>query len=236
MKEFMMFYPIRSVLCCLLVLAFTCAPLAALELQDEKDRISYSVGYQVGGDFKRQQVELNAAAMVKGIEDALAGGEPLLTPEEMRQTLVELKKRVVAGQEEARQQAHERYLQEGQVFFAANAKKEGVVTLPSGLQYKVIKAGAGSRPQADDTVRVNYRATFMDGTEFDSSYKDGKPATFRLDSVLPGLREGLLLMEPGSHWQLFLPAPLAFGEQGPMADRPVIFDLDFLEIVAVETK
>jgi len=232
----MMCYSIRIILCCLLILAFTCSPLAALELQDEKDRISYSVGYQVGGDFKRQKVELNAPAMVKGIEDALAEAQPLLTPEEMRLTLVELKKRVVAGQEEARQQARERYVKEGQEFFAANAKKEGVVTLPSGLQYKVIKAGSGSRPQAGETVRVNYRATFMDGTEFDSSYKNGKPATFRLDSVLPGLREGLLLMEAGSHWQLFLPAPLAFGEQGPMADRPVIFDLEFLEIVPAETK
>ncbi|MCK9295269.1 MAG: FKBP-type peptidyl-prolyl cis-trans isomerase [Desulfobulbaceae bacterium] len=232
----MMFYPIRSVLCCLLVLAFTCTPLAALELQNEKDRISYSVGYQVGGDFKRQKVELNAAAMVKGVEDAMAGGEPLLTQDEMRQILVELKKRVVAGQEEARQQARERYLQEGQAFFAANAKKEGVVTLPSGLQYKVIKSGSGSRPQAGEAVRVNYRATFIDGTEFDSSYKNGKPATFRLDSVLPGLREGLLLMEAGSHWQLFLPGPLAFGEQGPMANRPVIFDLDLLEIVPPDNK
>ncbi|MEW6520722.1 MAG: FKBP-type peptidyl-prolyl cis-trans isomerase [Thermodesulfobacteriota bacterium] len=229
-------YPLGSVICSLLVLGFTCTPLAALELQDEKDRISYSVGYQVGGDFKRQKVELNAAAMIKGIEDAVAEAQPLLTPEEMRQTLVELKKRMVAGQEEARQQARERYVKEGQEFFAANAKKEGVVTLPSGLQYKVIKAGSGSRPQADDTVMVNYRATFMDGTEFDSSHKNGKPATFRLDSVLPGLREGLLLMEAGSHWQLFLPAPLAFGEQGPMADRPVIFDLEFLEIVPADKK
>ena len=231
-----MCYSIRIILCSLLILAFTCSPLAALELQDEKDRISYSVGYQVGGDFKRQKVELNAPAMVKGIEDALAEAQPLLTPEEMRLTLVELKKRVVAGQEEARQQARERYVKEGQEFFAANAKKEGVVTLPSGLQYKVIKAGSGSRPQAGETVRVNYRATFMDGTEFDSSYKNGKPATFRLDSVLPGLREGLLLMETGSHWQLFLPAPLAFGEQGPMADRPVIFGLDLLEIVPSDNK
>lgn len=226
----------RNVFCCLLVLAFTGAPAAAFELRDEKDRISYSVGYQMGGDFKRQKIDINAAALIKGIEDALAEGQPLMTSPEMQNTLVELKKRVVAGQEETRQLARERYLEEGRSFFTANAKKEGVVTLPSGLQYKVSKSGAGSKPLASDTVSVNYRATFLDGTEFDSSYRDNKPATFRLDSVIAGLREGLLLMETGSHWQLFLPATLAFGEQGPMADRPVIFDLELLEIVAADNK
>jgi FKBP-type peptidyl-prolyl cis-trans isomerase FklB len=232
----MKLYLRKSVFCCLLALGITCAPAAALELRNDNDKISYSVGYQMGGDFKRQKVELNAAALVKGIEDALAEQQPLLAPEEMQKTLVELKKRVVAGQEEARQQARARYLAEGQAFFTENAKKEGVVTLPSGLQYRIIKSGAGAKPQASDTVSVNYRATFINGTEFDSSFRDGKPATFRLDSVIPGLREGLLLMEPGSHWQLFLPAAIAFGEQGPMADRPVIFDLEFLEIVAADSK
>lgn len=232
----MMSYSVKSIFCCLLVLGFTCTSAAALELQNEKDKISYSVGYQVGGDFKRQKIDLNAAALTKGIEDAMGEGQPLMAPEEMRNTLIELKKRVVAVQEEARQQARERYLAEGQAFFTENAKKEGVVTLPSGLQYKVIKTGSGSKPQAADTVSVNYRATFIDGTEFDSSARDGKSTTFRLDSVIPGLREGLLLMETGSHWQLFLPAALAFGEQGLMADRPVIFDLELLEITAADNK
>jgi FKBP-type peptidyl-prolyl cis-trans isomerase FklB len=200
-------------------------------LKDDAARINYSVGYQIGGDFKKQNVPLDRDALVRGLEDALAEtASPLLSPEEMRATLVDLKKRIVAEQDRQNMAAVEKYRGEGREFLAANARKAGVVTLPSGLQYKILTEGGGRQPTLEDTVTVNYRGTQLDGREFDSSYRDGKPATFPLTSVIPGWREALPLMKEGAKWQLFIPADLAFGERGPLADRTVIYELELLAV------
>jgi FKBP-type peptidyl-prolyl cis-trans isomerase FklB len=203
-------------------------------LKSQNEKINYSVGYQLGGDFSRQGVELVPDALLQGIRDALAKKSSAISPEEMRTILVNLKKNIVAGQVTERQRLTEQYRGEGREFLAANAKKQGVVTLPSGLQYKVLKAGAGKSPTLKDTVVVNYKGTRIDGQEFDSSYRDGKPADIPLDKVIPGWKEALPLMKEGARWQLFIPADLAFGERGPLADRTVIYEIVLLTVKAGE--
>jgi FKBP-type peptidyl-prolyl cis-trans isomerase FklB len=188
----------------------------APDLEDEKQKISYSVGYQVGGDFRRQGLEIDPELVVKGVLDAQAGSEPLLTPEEMRQTLTELKQQAAAAAKQQREEQARKNLAEGEAFLAENAEKEGVVTLPSGLQYKVLSEGEGDPPAATGTgtVTVHYRGTLIDGSEFDSSYVRGEPATFPLDRVIPGWTEGLQLMRPRAKYRLFVPPELAYGERG----------------------
>ena len=206
----------------------------SLTLKDEKDRISYSVGYQVGGDFKRQGLEINPEFLVKGIQDALLGTQPKITPEEMRTTLTNLKKQITAAQREKNKQLAAVNLAAGKTLLEANGKKEGVITLPSGLQYKVIQEGSGKMPTASDTVSVHYRGTLIDGTEFDSSYKRGKAATFRADRVIAGWKEALQLMKEGAKWQLFIPANLAYGQRGAGAKIPpnstLIFEVELISI------
>ena len=205
-----------------------------LKLEDATARVNYSVGYQIGGDFKRQGVELNAQAIVKGIEDALAGGETLMTPQEMRTTLVELKKKVTADQRKQMQAAAEKNLAEGKAFLADNGKKEGVKTLPSGLQYRIIQEGSGKSPNPGDPVTVHYRGTLIDGSEFDSSYSRGQPATFKCDRVISGWKEALPMMKEGAKWQLVIPPELAYGQRGAGSKIPpnstLIFEVELLSI------
>ena len=203
------------------------------ELKDENDRVSYSVGYQIGGDFKRQGVELNPEKLVKGIQDARSGAEPLMTRQEMHQALVDLKKKIMAEERKRRKEEAEKIRKDGEAFLAANGKKKGVVTLPSGLQYKVIVEGSGKSPKATDEVTVHYRGTLIDGTEFDSSYQRGKPSTFRADSVIAGWKEAIPMMKEGAKWELFLPADLAYGERGALPNIPpnsaLIFDVEMIQ-------
>jgi FKBP-type peptidyl-prolyl cis-trans isomerase FklB len=203
------------------------------ELKDEMDKISYSVGHQVGGDFKRQGVELNPDAFVKGVQDALSGTAPLMGRQEMNKTLMDLKKKIVATQQKEQQKTAGKNLALGKAFLAENGKKEGVKTLPSGLQYKIIKEASGKTPTSKDTVTVHYRGTLIDGTEFDSSYSRGKPASFRADRVIKGWQEALQLMKAGARWQLFIPADLAYGERstgniGP--NSALIFEVELISI------
>ena len=204
------------------------------EVKGENDRISYSVGYQVGGDFKRQGVDLNPDLLVKGVQDALSGAKPLMSQQEMNKTLVDLKRKVVSAQREEQKKAAEKNLADGKIFIEENGKKEGVATLPSGLQYKVIEKGSGASPKKTDTVTVNYKGTLIDGSEFDSSYKRGKPATFRVDGVIAGWTEALQLMKPGAKWKLFIPSNLAYGERGAGAKIPpnatLIFEVELLSV------
>ena len=204
------------------------------QLKDENDRVNYSLGHQIGGDFKRQGVEVRSELVVKGIQDALSGAEPLMTPEEMNKTLMDLKKRIVTAQREERQQAAKDNLSKGKAFLEENAKKEGVKTLPSGLQYKVIQEGSGATPEATDTVVVHYRGTLIDGTEFDSSYSRGEPATFRADRVIRGWTEALQMMKEGDKWELFIPPELAYGERGAGAkigpNSTLIFEVELISV------
>jgi FKBP-type peptidyl-prolyl cis-trans isomerase FklB len=202
----------------------------APKLDNETARINYSLGYQIGGDFKRQGVELNPEAVVRGMQDALSGSEPLISQQEMNRMLVELKRKVIADQRAKRREAELETLAEGKKFLEDNAKKPGVVTTSSGLQYKIIEAGSGENPGPTDQVTVNYRGTLVNGNEFDSSYSRGKPATFPLDGVIRGWTEGLQLIKPGGKIQLFIPPELAYGDRGPLAHRTLIFDVELLSV------
>jgi FKBP-type peptidyl-prolyl cis-trans isomerase FklB len=181
-------------------------------------------------------VDLNTEAVVQGMKDAAAGATPLMSPQEMNKTLVELKNKIVAAQQEERKKAGEKNLAEGKAFLAENAKKEGVKTLPSGLQYKAIKEGDGPMPKATDTVTVHYRGSLIDGTEFDSSYSRNQPATFPANGVIKGWTEALQLMKTGAKWELFIPPDLAYGERGAGQvigpNSTLIFEVELLSIAA----
>ena len=199
----------------LALLLSTCTPPEKkIELKDEKAKASYSVGYQFGQNLKKMHADLDAGVLSKGLEDALSGKESLLSEEEMGSSLSDLRQKSMAAvQQELKEQA-EKNLVEGEKFLAENKTKEGVKTTASGLQYKVLTEGEGPSPNAGDTVTVNYRGTLIDGTEFDSSYKRGEPATFPLTGVIPGWTEALQLMKKGSKWELYIPPDLAYGERG----------------------
>ena len=210
------------------------------EIKEEKDKISYSIGFQVGSDFKRQGVELDPEMLTKGVQDALTEAEPAMTREDMSSTLADLRKKVMAAQQEEMKKAGEKNLAEGKAFLAENGKKDGVKTTESGLQYKVMNEGEGDPPKATDTVTVNYRGTLIDGTEFDSSYKRGQPATFQLNRVIKGWTEGLQLMKPGAKYQLFIPPELAYGERGAGQvigpNSTLIFEVELISVEAAESK
>jgi FKBP-type peptidyl-prolyl cis-trans isomerase len=216
------------------LLAGSVSAAEPLKLEDETARINYSLGHQIGGDFKRQGVKMNAAAIVRGIEDALSGAEPLMTPQEMHTTLTELKRKVVSDEREKmrknRKEAELQYLAEGKKFMAENAVKDGIKTTASGLQYRIIEAGKGKTPGPTDQVTVNYRGTLINGNEFDSSYARNEPATFRLNGVIKGWTEGLQLLKEGGKIQLFIPPRLAYGGRGPMAHRTLIFDVELISV------
>jgi FKBP-type peptidyl-prolyl cis-trans isomerase FklB len=218
----------------LAVFSGLCAAGDAPEIRDENDKVSYSIGHQIGGDFKRQGVELRPDLVVKGIRDAAEGAKPLMTPEEMNRTLVELKRKVTDAQRGEAKKAADKNRAAGEAFLAENAKKEGVVTLPSGLQYRILKDGEGASPRATDNVTVHYRGTLLDGTEFDSSYKRNQPAAFKVNGVIRGWTEALQLMKPGAKWHLFIPAKLAYGERGAGSGIPpnsvLLFEVELIKV------
>jgi FKBP-type peptidyl-prolyl cis-trans isomerase FklB len=172
--------------------------------------------------------------LARGMKDAMAGGKTLLTEDEAHAVMMEMQTEVHKQQQEKAQQVGEANKKEGSAFLAANKAKADVVTLPSGLQYKILKAGAGPKPAATDTVTVNYRGTLIDGTEFDSSYKRGEPASFPVNGVIKGWTEALQLMPVGSKWQLVIPTDLAYGERGGGAtigpNATLIFEVELLSI------
>ena len=220
-----------------LLLGLQTAPLSAAEVlnfEDETTRINYSLGHQIGGDFKRQGVEMNAEAVVKGIQDALSGAEPLMPQKAMNGILMELKRKVVDDERKQlsqnRREMELQYLDEGKRFLEENATKPGVKTTASGLQYKITNPGSGKAPGPTDQVTVNYRGNLIDGTEFDSSYSRGEPASFPLNGVIKGWTEGLQLIKEGGKIQLFIPNNLAYAGRGPLAHRTLIFDVELLSI------
>jgi FKBP-type peptidyl-prolyl cis-trans isomerase FklB len=200
------------------------------ELKDSKDKASYSIGLNIGSNLKRQNVDLNPDALMAGMKDAMSGKKPLLNEQEVREAMTNLEKdmqqkQIAAGQKNAA---------DGEKFLAENKSKPGVKTTASGLQYKMEKDGNGAQPKANDTVTVNYRGTLINGTEFDSSYKRGQPATFPVSGVIRGWTEALQLMKVGSKYQLFIPASLAYGERGAGRDigpnSTLIFDVELLDV------
>jgi FKBP-type peptidyl-prolyl cis-trans isomerase FklB len=201
-----------------------------LNLEDETTRINYSLGYQIGGDFKRQGIDMNAAAIAKGIEDALSGSDPLMKPEEMQATLAGLKQKIVAEQKKRAVEQELKLKEESKAFLEENAKQAGITTTESGLQYQIVEEGTGKTPSPTDKVTVNYRGTTVDGKEFDSSYKRGKPASFQLNGVVKGWTEGLQLIKEGGKIKLFIPPELAYGDRGPLAHRALVFDVDLISV------
>ncbi len=203
-----------------------------LVLTTEKDKQSYAIGLNVGQSLHRDGIVVDPKILVRGLQDAMAGGKVLLTDDQIKTVMTDLRNQVRQEQEAKRLAAAETNKKEGAAFLAANATKPGVVTLPSGLQYKILVAGTGPKPTADDRVVCNYRGTLLDNTEFDSSYKRG-PATFPVTGVIKGWTEALQLMPVGSKWQLFIPADLAYGERGQATIAPnavLVFELEVLSI------
>jgi len=183
-------------------------------LKTQKEKISYIIGADIGSNFKRQGLDVDPDLVLKGMKDSLSGNKLILSDKESADIMTAFRQEFMAKQAEAQKVAGEKNKKEGEAFLAENKKKDGVKTLPSGLQYKVITEGKGKSPKATDTVVVNYRGTLIDGTEFDSSYKRGQPATFPVNGVIPGWTEALQLMKEGSKWQIVLPSNIAYGEKG----------------------
>jgi len=203
-------------------------PAAPVLFKSDKEKDSYAVGLNIGLGLRKQPVDLDAAMVLRGMKDALSDSKPLLTPDEVGAAINEL-------QGEAQKNAEERNMKEADDFLAANKTKDGVVTLPSGLQYKILTAGTGAKPTASDTVVCNYSGRLINGTEFDSSYKRGKPAEFQVGGVIKGWTEALQLMPVGSKWQLYIPSDLAYGARGAGGgaigpNQALIFDVELISI------
>jgi FKBP-type peptidyl-prolyl cis-trans isomerase FklB len=202
------------------------------QLADEKSRVSYAIGMMLGHNWQQQGLEVDPDIFARAVKDIQAGGKTLLTEQEMHETLVNFQKEFAAKQQKRRAELADKDKQEGEAFLAANKEKPGVQTLPDGLQYLVITNGTGPVPGPNDTVTVNYRGTLINGTEFDSSYKRGQPAQFPVGGVIHGWTEALEKMPVGSKWKLFIPAGLAYGEQGNRGIPPnstLIFEVELLD-------
>jgi FKBP-type peptidyl-prolyl cis-trans isomerase len=214
--------------------ASTAAKPLPLILKTPKDKTSYAIGLNIGKNMQRDSVDVDPKILARGLQDALTGAKPLLSEDEIKATMTALQTDVRKRQMEKMQAAADANKKQGDDFLAANKAKPGVITLPSGLQYKILQQGNGPKPTATDSVVVNYRGTLLNDTEFDSSYKRGQPATLSLGGVIKGWTEALQLMPVGSKWQLFIPADLAYGSrgQGPVIgpNATLIFEIELLSI------
>jgi len=202
-------------------------------LKDAKAKESYSLGYQFGQSMKAQGMDLDLEIYASGVRDAVSGNAPQLSPEEIRTTVMDLQRKLAAARQKQFKELADKNLAEGKAFLEENKKKDGVVSLPSGLQYKVLTEGSGKMPKAIDTVTVNYRGTLIDGKEFDSSYKKGQPTTFQVGKVIRGWTEALQLMKEGAKWQLAIPPQLAYGDRGTSTIPPnstLIFEVELISV------
>ncbi len=220
---------------------FLAASLTAAEptdLKDPKDRVSYSIGMDIGNNLKRQSIEVNPDMLTKGLKDVLTGQKPELSQEEAHAAIMNLQKEMMAQRNAEAAKSGEANAKEGEAFLAANKNREGVHTLPDGLQYKILEEGTGPTPNSNDVVQVRYKGTLINGTEFDSSYKRGTaPAEFQVDRVIHGWTEALTKMKVGSKWMLFIPPDLAYGQRGAGRDigpnETLIFEV---ELVGIKSK
>jgi FKBP-type peptidyl-prolyl cis-trans isomerase FklB len=203
-------------------------------LTTDEQKGSYAVGLNIGNSIKEQPVSIDIPSLLRGIKDGASGTTPALTEAELDAALKFMQAQAKEKQEAALQKEGDANLKEGEAFLAANKTKDGVVTTASGLQYKIITAGAGPKPAKDDTVVCNYRGTLINGNEFDSSYRRGKPAEFQVGGVIPGWTEALQMMPVGSKWQLFIPPDLAYGPRGAGGvigpNQTLIFEVELMSI------
>ena len=211
-----------------------------LTLKTQKEKASYALGMNFGTGLRKQSIDIDPAILARGLRDSFSNGKTLLTEDEAKAVLTQLQSDVRKKQQEMAQQLGEANRKQGLEFLEANKTKDGVVTLPSGLQYKVLQEGTGPKPAPTDTVVCNYRGTLLDSTEFDSSYKRGQPATFPVTGVIKGWTEALQIMPVGSKWQLFIPSALAYGEHGAGGqigpNATLIFEVELLSIQPKDAK
>jgi FKBP-type peptidyl-prolyl cis-trans isomerase FklB len=218
------------------VLFLASQSLAAEEpaLKTQKEKLSYAIGMNIGTNMKQQGVEIDLEIMMKGLKDTLAGSKPRLSEQEIKDTLAAFQKEQKIKEEKMLKTMGDKNKKEGDAYLAQNKKKEGVKTLPSGLQYKVLKEGTGRKPKATDTVSVQYKGTFVDGTEFDSSYRRGKPTEFPVRGLIPAWTEALQLMPEGSKWLIVVPPLIGYGDKGsPPVIGPnatLVFEMELLAI------
>lgn len=212
------------------------AKIEKKDLKTQKDSISYAIGLNIGQSIKKDNVEINDQALHQGIKDAIEKDSLyLITTMDVQHLMSSLQQSLMQKQAEKMKKLGDQNKKEGDAFLAENAKKQGVKTLPSGLQYKVLASGSGQSPKATDKVKVNYRGTLINGTEFDNSFKRGQPAEFAVNQVIKGWTEALQLMKVGDKWQLFVPADLAYGPQGMGGGQippnaTLIFEVELLSI------
>jgi FKBP-type peptidyl-prolyl cis-trans isomerase len=217
-------------------LLFSAVSLYAAEeatLKTPKDKLSYIIGVQIGTDLKSQSVDVDPVIVNRGLQDSISGKALLIGDQEAKEIIAAYQKERAGKMAEEKKKLGEKNKVEGAAFLTENKKKEGVKTLPSGLQYKVIKEGTGKTPKATDTVVTQYKGTLIDGKEFDSSYKRGEPATFPVNGVIRGWTEALQLMKEGSKWQLVVPPELAYGDQGAGPIGPnatLIFEVELVSV------
>ncbi len=205
----------------------------AQELESDKGKLSYAIGFQIGQDFRSRDLDIDINTTIRGLRDSLGGKDPAVAEEEMQTVLGEMQTRLKEEQLEKFKQLAEKNKLRSEEFLAANKKKKGIIVLPSGVQYRVIEEGSGKRPKMTDTVSIHYRGSLVDGLEFDSSFARGVPASFQVDSVLKGWQEVLPLMRKGDKWQVFLPPEMAYGVRGqrPIGPNEALqFDIHLLEI------
>jgi FKBP-type peptidyl-prolyl cis-trans isomerase len=205
-----------------------------LQLKTQKDKVSYMIGMEIAKNFKQMGVDIDVDIVVRGLKDGFVGEKLLMTEDDFRATKSAYMEELRKKQAVVMKAVAEENKKKGDAFLADNKKKEGVVTLPSGLQYKIIKAGFGKKPTENDTVECTYRGTLIDGKEFDSSYRTGKPATFKVSGVIAGWTEALKLMPVGSKWQLVIPPELAYGQRGAGRDigpnSTLVFEIELIAI------
>jgi FKBP-type peptidyl-prolyl cis-trans isomerase FklB len=227
-------YLMRFVFAIMAMMALTATSALAQDLTSEKGKLSYAVGWDIGKDIERRGAEFDVETLIAAIRDSAAGKEPSVPSEEMVAMLTALQQKVRQEQAEAFQKLAEENRVKSEEFLTSNSSKNGIVALPSGIQYRIIEEGDGSRPTMESTVKVHYRGSKINGHEFDSSFARGVPEQFTVNSVLKGWQEVLPLMKTGSTWQIFVPPELAFGPRGNPPVGPneaLIFDLKLVEIV-----
>jgi FKBP-type peptidyl-prolyl cis-trans isomerase FklB len=209
-------------------------------LATDVDKLSYSIGTDLGKNFKRQGIEINPAMMAKGLQDGLSGGTLLLTEDQMKEVLNKFQRELMTKRTAEFSKKADENKAKGEDFLKDNKQKQGIVTLPSGLQYKIITEGKGEKPGKEDTVTVEYTGKLINGEVFDSSERTGKPATFKLSQVIPGWTEALQLMPVGSTWEVYVPANLAYGDKsvgGPIGpNETLIFNIHLISVKKENSK
>jgi FKBP-type peptidyl-prolyl cis-trans isomerase FklB len=215
------------------------ATITTPSLESASQKLSYTIGYEMGQNFKAQNIQIDPNILVNGLQDGLAGNKPILDKEARQQTIINFQKEIIAKQEQNYKKLADQNSKDGETFLAENAKKPGVKTLDSGLQYKVVKEGTGPKPTLNDTVTVNYSGSFINGKVFDSSYQRGEPATFPLNQVIQGWQDALTNMPVGSIWEVYLPPKLAYGERGMGnvigPNETLVFKIELLSISKATT-